>query len=168
MERRRESDRLKMLEVQSSSKEGLDIVPFVRQLERAQSHLKFLWMGIMNTRADKANANNELIENGVLTDEELRKLDTLDQREVYTAPLRFFEPINDSAGRTSWFMDVIQAAMRLATDQGESEKEFRSYETEYGRVKALEVIFAQAVTNMGGSACSLTLRDYVAQCPSYI
>ncbi|MCP4486126.1 MAG: hypothetical protein GY820_02225, partial [Gammaproteobacteria bacterium] len=73
--------------------------------------------------------------------------------------MRYFRPRNDAAGRIKWFMEMIEAAMRLATDQGDYEKEFRSLEVSTGRVEALDSIFSQAVRINGGSARNLTLNE---------
>ncbi|MCP4493914.1 MAG: hypothetical protein GY820_42435 [Gammaproteobacteria bacterium] len=113
----------------------------------------------MNTRAGKAIELELPIEDGTLTNTELAQLGTLDQRTLFLAPLRFFKPKNDSAGRIKWFMEMIEAAMRLATDQGDFEKGFRSLEVSDGRVKALDNIFSQAVRLNGGSARDLTPHE---------
>ncbi|MCP4486750.1 MAG: hypothetical protein GY820_05435 [Gammaproteobacteria bacterium] len=147
------------MEIQPPPVEVVNVELLVRQLERAQSHLTFLWMAIMNTRVDKATELGLPIEDGMLTNAELAQLGTLDQRTLFLAPSRYFKPKNDSAGRIKWFMDMIEAAMRLATDQGDFEREFRSLETSEGRVKALDSIFSQAVRLNGGSARSLTIRE---------
>ncbi|MCP4492732.1 MAG: hypothetical protein GY820_36320, partial [Gammaproteobacteria bacterium] len=159
MEQRREAARQQLLETQPPAEEVVNVALLVRQLERAQSHLSFLWMAIMNTRADKALELGLPIEDGMLTDAELAQLATLDKRTLFLAPMRYFRPRNDAAGRIKWFMEMIEAAMRLATDQGDFEKEFRSLEVSDGRVKALDSIFSQAVRLNGGSARNLTLSE---------
>ncbi|MCP4489492.1 MAG: hypothetical protein GY820_19585, partial [Gammaproteobacteria bacterium] len=96
---------------------------------------------------------------GMLTNTELTQLGTLDKRTRFLAPMRYFRPRNDAAGRIKWFMEMIEAAMRLATDQGDYEKEFRSIEVSTGRVEALDSIFSQAVRINGGSARNLTICE---------
>ncbi|MCP4495123.1 MAG: hypothetical protein GY820_48650, partial [Gammaproteobacteria bacterium] len=114
---------------------------------------------IMNTRADKALELGLPSEDGMPTAAELTQLGTLDKRPPSLAPMRYFKPRNDAAGRIKWFMEMIEAAMRLATDQGDYEKELRSPEVSTGRVEALDSIFSQAVRINGGSARNLTLSE---------
>ncbi|MCP4490631.1 MAG: hypothetical protein GY820_25465 [Gammaproteobacteria bacterium] len=104
MEQRRDSARKKLLESQPPPVEVVNVELLVRQLERAQSHLTFLWMAIMNTRADKAIELELPIEDGMLTNAELAQLGTLDQQTLFLAPMRFFKPKSDAAGRIKWFM----------------------------------------------------------------
>ncbi|MCP4473094.1 MAG: hypothetical protein GY821_00670, partial [Gammaproteobacteria bacterium] len=158
-EQKHESARLKTLAPLPTAPYMIDVVSLQRQLQRASTHLEFLWMGIGNTRVDQAIQNNLSIEDGILTKAEQIQLHTLDQRWLYLAPMRFFTPTNDSAGRTNWFMQMIQFATKLATDRGEGEKKFRSLEVSEGRVKALDFLYAQAIKQNGGSARVMTERE---------